>query len=158
YESFVPIGINACKDNALLYYAEDQCPKHSADSRTVATGEQYSSDDRRDDGIKLVVLTTQDIGVSSGDSQDNCQQAGSEGRAYEQENFHPLDRYADVARRVGIPTNAKDPVAERRAQKHPCCQRHQCQGPENFDGKTRKTLDAEIELGCKDRLGGVIAW
>src|SRR5438270_11423595 len=80
-ESFVPVCIYACEDDALLNDAEDQRPEHGTDSRAIATREQYPSNDRRDDRIELLALAALDIGVGKGHNLDNRQQTGAEGRA-----------------------------------------------------------------------------
>ena len=98
---------NAGVEDAHLHRAEDQRAEGGADRRAVAAGQQAAADHGGDDRLELLLQCRAARRPSRRQHLTQANERRGAGGEHEQADLHPVDRHADVARRVGSPPEAK---------------------------------------------------
>src|SRR5690606_24454701 len=105
-------AFHASEEQALLDDAEDQRTERGTDDRAVAAGQQRAANDHRDDGLEFLQKAAVGRRRAELHHLASGEDRGAEGRQHEHEDLHPVDRHADIARRLRITAGSKDPVSE----------------------------------------------
>ena len=88
-------------------------PKHGADDRAVAAGQQRTADDHRDDRVELAGLSPRSTSVPVKVTAWIIATSQADAAVpMKSSDLDPVDRHADVARGLDAAADAEDPVAE----------------------------------------------